>query len=183
MSADFRLEKSVLMEELFDGRLKTFGITEIAGNGGVIGVSRCLFDGRNYLWVFGGEYVGTITRYNSNDPNKILNAISEQFDTNIFREDDPGFLGFKDEEEMTAFFEQVAKEDRDRLYHKIMNFLYLKPHGMAKDSYEMTEALIAHELVIEDPTYLEICRKDELIEAVEKQYRDKLHETSFTVPF
>jgi hypothetical protein len=112
MSADFRLEKTVLMEEVFDGRLKAFGITEIAFNGDVKGVSRCLFDGHNYLWVFGDKYVETITRYKSNNPNSILNAISEQFDTEIFTEDEPGFLGFKDEDEMRCFFELLAKEDK-----------------------------------------------------------------------
>lgn len=183
MSADFRLEKTVLMEELFDGRLESFGIKEIAGNGGVIGVSRCLFDGNNYLWVFGEKYVETITRYNSNNPNNILSVISEQFDTDIFTEDEPGFLGFKDEEEMRCFFEQIATKNRDRLYQNIINFLLLKPHGIARDTHGMTKALMAHELVVEDSTYLDICRKDELMEAIEILCREKLYEASSSISF
>src|SRR5262249_25064527 len=54
---------------------------------------RCLTDGTNYTWVKISKrgFVDKITRYGSNDPQTILKAIAQEFDTDIYSEHDAEF--------------------------------------------------------------------------------------------
>ena len=53
---------------------------------------RCLTDGTNYLWVqISNGFVASINCTISNEANNILNAIAEEFDTDIISEHDAEF--------------------------------------------------------------------------------------------
>lgn len=99
MSTHFALSQKLSSRELFGGRLEHSGIREhVSPNTNER--TRCLTDGRNYLWVDiteDGLVVGQ-SRYGMNAPVKILSAIAETFDTRIFSEYEPEFWGFDTQE-------------------------------------------------------------------------------------
>ncbi len=61
-------------------------------------------DGRNFLAVYLTEdgFVDFLTVYGVDAPGKILHAISEAFDTEIFSEHEPQFWLFNTQEEWDA---------------------------------------------------------------------------------
>ena len=77
--------------DLFDGRLEKFGVREHITTDSTE-TSKCLTDGRNYLWVFVNDagFVANINRYGGNAPSKILNAIAEVFAGRRLRGADTG---------------------------------------------------------------------------------------------
>src|SRR5262249_46538054 len=95
MSTDFRPLDPIRMADLFDGRLESAGVHEKHSDG-TTSNSRCLTDGRNFLWVYGDEegIVSAFTRYSPNGaPQRILRAIDDEFDTDIVSEYEPQFGG------------------------------------------------------------------------------------------
>ena len=89
MSTHYAPMKAILMTDLFDGRLARFNIYEGIEPDEPGSSSRCLTDGRNYLWVNADErgFVRDLVRYQPwNDPGHILNAIAEVFGTDIASE-------------------------------------------------------------------------------------------------
>jgi hypothetical protein len=87
MSADFRPRDCMLASELFDERLRKFGIYKHG--------RRYVTDGRgNYLFVEISDdgYAVEFTARHC-DPSRILIAICEVFKTRIWSEDDPQFWG------------------------------------------------------------------------------------------
>jgi hypothetical protein len=134
MSTDYRTQKTIRMTDLVDGQLEEFGVRESIPNFTLPlnlnlkdsccdsctvdlteGSSRCLTDGHNYVWVDGNEsgFVDMITRYGLNNPTKILQAIAEAFDTDIFSEHEPQFWGFHTQEEWDAAWGAPTKEQQD----------------------------------------------------------------------
>ena len=57
-------------QELFDGRLKAYGVGEHIELDETSEKRRCLTDGRNYMWVYIDDdgFVGCVTRYVSGGP-------------------------------------------------------------------------------------------------------------------
>jgi hypothetical protein len=65
------------------------------------------------LWVYLDEegFVSELVRYFPNGaPGKIVRAICEAFDADIFSEYEPGFWGFDTQEEWNAQQAAIAKE-------------------------------------------------------------------------
>jgi hypothetical protein len=119
MATDFQPAQSITATDLFGGRLEKHGVREIiiepmsvhelaardgyklppGGSGkmlipGTTEHNRCLTDGTNYMWVkisSCGFFVSSITRYGGNDPQTILKAIAEEFDTDMYSEHDAEF--------------------------------------------------------------------------------------------
>jgi hypothetical protein len=92
MSTDYAPIKKILVCEMFDGRLEKFGVREHVKPDETTEKSRLLTDGRNYLWVYVDDdgFVGSFTRYAPNGaPGKILTAVMNVFDTDIFSEYQP----------------------------------------------------------------------------------------------
>ena len=88
MSIDFWTKPRLRMKELFDGRLKKWGIFEpTKGRKGLPG-KRCLADGENCVWVFSCKdgMISVISSYGLYNPYRILKAISEAFDVDIWLE-------------------------------------------------------------------------------------------------
>ena len=113
MSTDLRPLKTIHMSDLFDGRLERFNIRE-SQNKDSSDQNRCLTDGYNYLWVYGGDdgTVGCFTRYFPNgNPSFILKHICDEFATRIVSENEPEFYGCESEEELEAMWERMAQED------------------------------------------------------------------------
>jgi hypothetical protein len=88
MSIDFWTKPRLRMEELFDGRLENWGIFEPTKDKKVLPDTRCLADGKNYVWVYSCEdgMISGISSYGLYDPYDILKAISEAFEVDMWLE-------------------------------------------------------------------------------------------------
>ena len=93
LTTDFMLSKKVSAGDLFDERLKKFGIREEIAPDNDGKWSRCLTDGSQFLVVLLTEdgFVDLLWAYGADAPRKILRAICEAFGTEIFSEHEPQF--------------------------------------------------------------------------------------------
>jgi hypothetical protein len=84
MSIDFRTYPPIRMADLFNGRLKDFGVHECRVKNAPTH-TKCLTDGHSDLWVYGDEEgrAWWFTSYGLHDPLPILEAISAAFDVDI----------------------------------------------------------------------------------------------------
>ena len=121
MSTDYILSGKVNARDLFDGRLEAFGIREHMTSQ----TRRCLTDGHNYLWVYMTEdgSVGRLSRYGPDEPGKILDAISELFETDIFSEYEPQYWGFDTQEEWDAAKKQASDQARNEFYADVCAYV------------------------------------------------------------
>jgi hypothetical protein len=182
MSTDYAVSKKIRIEDFLDGRLERFGIREaVAAARWDFGPTtprrttddqKCLTDGRNFLWVGVEEgFVGTLTRYFPNGaPGKILRAISEAFDTEIFSEYEPQFWGFDTQEEWDEYQEAIAKEDEDEFYADLVKFVSDQSNGIKRGTVGESQAQIAKRLVGADPGLVLPERRKELMDKIETMY-------------
>lgn len=110
MSVDYRFEKEITIEELFDGRLERHGVFEETKEGRTSQDCRLLRMGCNGLWVSGDEVVDVVTSPEENNPVNILSAILQTFDTCVFSEDEPQFWGYETQEEWDDALDEVVRE-------------------------------------------------------------------------
>jgi hypothetical protein len=166
---------------LFDGRLEKFGIREHVCVD-TTHATRWLTDGRNYLWVNINDagLVDSFVRRGMNAPGKILNAIVELFDTDIFSEHEPQFWGFDTQEEWDAFMEQTAKESKEKFYVSIVNYVRGQPNDISPGTIGACQADIAKKLAEEDPALLAAENKDQLLRKMEAIY-DRDHAVKITL--
>lgn len=134
MSSDFRQRLHILARDLFDGRLAKFGILECvtpqedqAPNDDQLVLwvddvwelltlqddhNRTLVDALgNCVWVYIDDHGSVVefTSYGCNDPDAILAAVAEAFETEIFSEHEPQFWGFETFEELYEDIEDGRK--------------------------------------------------------------------------
>ena len=146
MSTDYILSERVRMEDLFDGRLESYGITEHIDDETTSRERRCLTDGRNGIWVYGVENVDCLTRFGwMNAPGKILGAIADAFETEIFSEYEAQFWGFDTEEEWNAEMDRLAAEYEAEFYEDLINYVKGEPHDLRAGTIGMTKAQIARQ--------------------------------------
>ena len=88
MSVDFWTKPHLRMKEVFDGRLRKWGIFEPRLKGKVVHDMRYLADETDYVVVYSGNkgLVSIISSYALGNPYKILKAISEPFEVDIWLE-------------------------------------------------------------------------------------------------
>jgi hypothetical protein len=171
MSTDYRLNEEVKFEELFDGRLERVGIRDACAKD-TTPTSRCLTDGNNYLWVYGDEVVEVMSRYGlGNVPGKILSAIAEIFDTDIFSEHQPQYWGYETEEEWKSALQESYEEDQAELYIEIMKYIRGESHDITPGTVGMAWANIAKDLIAEDPSLASPDHEAELMEKMNSIYR------------
>jgi hypothetical protein len=107
MSTDYKVEKNISMDHLFGDCLEVYGIKEAILEGKSSPECRYLTDGENGLVVLGDENVGIIKRCGTNIPNRILLAISDAFNTQIYSEFEPQFWGYESELEWDRAEQQM----------------------------------------------------------------------------
>ena len=183
MSTHYRPMKTISFAELFDGRLERYGVREHVKSEDMSDRKRCLTDGRYSLWVYAEDdgTVSTMLRAGMlNAPGRILGAVAETFDTEIFSEYEAQFWGFDTQAEWDAWMDKLAEEDNAEFYTDIINFVSGEPHNFKSDTVGMNKANIAKDLVAENPEFLTPERKSELMEAIEEIYLDK-HEVCITL--
>ena len=164
MSIDYCLLKKVRASDLFDGCLEGFGVREHVEPDETTEKDRCLTDGRNYMWVFVDDdgFVGSITLFAArrNDPEKILNAVAEVFDTYIASEDE--LSEFDTQEELEAWSGKIARQREDKFHTQLLKYLRGEPNTIRPGTVRMAKAKIAKKLVEKDPTLILPENKDKL---------------------
>jgi hypothetical protein len=157
MSTSYRPLEKISALELFDGRLEAFGIRErVTADSNE--ERRCLTDGRNCVWVEineEGRVTHLVRYFPGGAPRKILDAVAQAFDTDIFSEYQPQYWGFDTQEEWDAFQDKIAKEHADQFYADVLKFLRGEPHHIGPGTNGMTMAKIAKALVEKDASLLD----------------------------
>jgi hypothetical protein len=171
MSTNYMLAIAVTAHDLLGVRLNKFGIREHLAAKTDEG-SRCLTDGRNYLWVYLTEdgLVGSLTRYAGNASGKILDAIAEEFDTAIFSEYEPEFWGFDTQEEWDAAMDEMADPQLNEFYADVCAYVRGEPNEIGSGSIGEIQAKIAKTLIEKDPSLLEPQNKDKLLREMDAIY-------------
>jgi hypothetical protein len=171
MTTDYAPFNKIRARDLFDGRLDKFGIREQL-TGDTTEASKCLTDGRNCLWVYINDagFVGSLTSYGANASSKILNAIAQTFDTDIFSEYEPQFWGFDTKEQWDAWQDKLAKEHDDRFHAELLKYLRGEPNDIRPRSVGMRWAEIAKKLADDDPTLLLLENKGKLLDEARSIY-------------
>jgi hypothetical protein len=179
MSTNFILRPAVSVLDLFDGRLKKFGIQEHVPPEPITG-ARCLTDGRNSLWVYltKNGLVSLLTQYGTDVPDKILDAIGEAFGTEIFAEHDP--RGYDTKEEWDAAMQEIADRHREELYTDVCAYVRGEPNDIQSGTIGGIKAEIAKMLVEQDPALLSWDNADKLLAEMEVIY-DRDHTLSVTL--
>jgi hypothetical protein len=133
---------------------------------------RCLTDGRNYLWVYITEdgFVGCVARYGANAPSKILAAIGEAFETEIFSEYELQFWGFETKEEEDAAMQEISDKHREQFYSDLCAFVRGEPNDIRPGTIGETQAKIAKMLVDKDAALLAPENKDKLLNEMKAIY-------------
>ena len=172
MSTNYHLSKRIRACRLFDGRLKQCGIREHVQPDLSTKKSRCLTDGRNYLWAYINDdgFVACLTRYAGNAPGKILDAIADAFDTDILSEHEPQFWGFDTEKEWNKFQEQIAKEQDDAFHSELLKYLRGEANDIKPGTVGMLHAKIAKKLVKKDPSLMLPKNKSKLRKQIDTIY-------------
>jgi len=181
MSTDFILSRKVSANDLFSGRLATFGVQEHVSSD-TSERNRCLTDARNYLWVYLTEdgFVGCLSRYGANAPGKILAAINEAFETDVFSEYEPQYWGFDTQEEWDAAEKKLADQHRDRFYADLCAYIRGEPNDIRPGTIGEIKAKIAKTLVESQAALLQPENKDRLLSEMEAIY-DRDHAVIITL--
>jgi hypothetical protein len=171
MSTDYMPLKKVPARELFDGRLQEFGVREHV-NDDTDERKRCLTDGRNYLWLYVTDdgFVGCLSRYGGNAPQKILGAIAEAFDTDIVSEHQPQFWGFDTQEEWDAAMAEMSRKTDEDYHAELIKYLAGEPNDIRPGTIGMTQAEIAKGLVEKDSSLLLPENRDRLLKEMRSIY-------------
>jgi hypothetical protein len=111
-----------------------------------------------------------ITRYGINNPTKILQAIAEAFDTDIFSEHEPQFWGFHTQEEWDAAWGVPTKEQQDEFYLELLKFACNKPNRITPGTKGEIDAKIAKQLVEADPTLIQPDRREDLLKKINEVF-------------
>lgn len=173
MSTDFRTKSKIMMSDLFDGRLSKYGISEDC-NEDTKCTTRCLTDNDNFIWVFGNAAgrATRITRYGMNSPEHILNAIAQEFDTEIYSEHEPQFWGFSSQEEWHEW-QLDPKQFPDDFYESVIQ--YLSGNGVKYDEGTILriQLEIAKELSNQNSDLLLPENKEKLLNEIHKIYWER----------
>jgi hypothetical protein len=181
MSTYFILSRKVSANDLFGARLATFGTREHMSSD-TSERSRCLTDGRNYLWVYLTEdgFVDFHSRYGANAPGKILCAISEAFETDVFSEHEPQYWGFDTKEEWEAAWKKLADQDSDRFYADLCAYIRGEPNNIKPGTIGEIKAKTAKTLVESQAALLQPENKDRLLAEMDAIY-DRDHAVIITL--
>jgi hypothetical protein len=136
---------------------------------------RVLTDGHNFVWVYaddGGD-VAVLSRYGSNVPGRILKAVAEVFNTDIYSEHEPQFWEFASKEEWHVAMEEMSREHRDKFHADILRYLKGAEHGIEPGTVGMMKAEIARGLVCRDPDLACPEKKDQLMAAIDAKYDER----------
>ena len=172
MSTSFITSSRILSSDLFDGRLEKFGVREFISEHTNPDSVRLLTDGRNCLFVYIDEdgFVTCFVRYGANAPGRIVDAVAEAFDTDIFSEYEPQYWGYDTNEEWDQAMKKYAEEHEVEFYEDIMRYLQGEKHDIREGTNGESMAKIAKKLVAEKSELKLPENKQELMDSIKLIY-------------
>ena len=176
MSTDYKLEKKITMEELFDGRLEPYGAREHKEERSS-SEFRVLTDGISQLAVYAEGVVRLTKRCGTNNEILILNAIAEAFDTKIYSEHAPQFWGYDTNEEWEASERYYSENRESFFYAKLMKIIRNGEADSRETASTLDKVAIAKDLIADDPNLGSPDRMYELLEAIDKRYKPEPSES------
>jgi len=181
MSTDYRPIPAIPFNKLFDGRLAKYGVREKADPDATVR--------RRYL--VGGD--GVLEAYENDDgtssfsraaftpiPWAVIDALAEEFETELVSEHDHRFWGFATQEEERDWNERMAKEAEDNFYKDLSHYLRGESNDLKPGTVGMQKAEIAKALVEADESLMAPDNRQQLLEAVEVIY-DRDHAVKVTL--
>ena len=105
-----------------------------------------------------------------NAPQRILEAISDEFDVQIVSEYEPEFWGYETQAEWDAAWELIAREGEQDFYEQVEKFIRGENHNISPGTVGMIQAEIAKDLVARNPELLAADNRKHLIQAVKAIY-------------
>lgn len=175
MSVSLKPLGPLCFADIFDGRLQKLGVYERVVEGKSSDRHRSLTDGRNSLWVNGNPDpdICEIEVFGTNNPDRILDAITQTFAVKFASEFQAEYWGFGTEEE----WETSRKLQRnDEIYRQLLKHLLgqsseigILPSDIPLLSVNLIKAHIAQSLIIQNPTVLTPERKQDLIKMVQSE--------------
>ena len=181
MSTDYRPIPAIPFNKLFDGRLDKYGVREKANPDATVR--------RRYL--VGSD--GVLEAYENDDgtssfcrrsftpvPWAVMDALTEEFETELVSEHDHRFWGFATKEEERDWHERMAKESEDNFYKDLIHHLRGEPNNLRTGTVGMRKAEIAKALVENDESLMAPDNRQQLLEAVEVIY-DRDHAVKVTL--
>jgi hypothetical protein len=171
MSTWYRPLAPIRIADLFDGRLEDVGVYEEQCEA-TISNEECLTDGQNFLLVYDDEkgLVSSFTRRGIDAPERILQAIGDEFGVRIVSEYEPEFWGFETREEWDAWHAALNEKDEQNFYNEVAKFVRGEEHDIGPGTIGMIKAEIAKGLIAESPGLLAEDRRPDLIKAVNMIY-------------
>jgi hypothetical protein len=156
--------------QLIDGRLTKFGVRiEIPTN--TANDRRCLVGRDGNLWAYRlddgscsfGRFAGSL-------PFSVLDAIEEEFATQLVNQGDHRYWGFASREDMEGRYDEILKEDEDEFYKNVICYVRGEPHGLGSGTIGMIKARIAKAVVERKPALVAPENRDEFLKIVEDLY-------------
>jgi hypothetical protein len=169
MSTDYKLQKEITLKELFDGRLEPHGIQEFEVEGKSSDQFGVLTDGTNRLAVYADDVVKIIKRCGTNNENRILNAIADEFETDIYSEYSGKFWGYETDEEWEAAEFRKEEYSLKKYYGRMMAILGLWKDSPRKAKITIEDAAIANDLITQTPRLASPDCMHELMEEIANQ--------------
>ena len=181
MSTSYRPIPAIPFTELFDGRLDKYGVREKAHADST----------QRNRYLLGSD--GVLEAYQNDDgtssfsrrsftpvPWTVIDALTEEFETELVSEHDHRFWGFATKEEERDFHEKMAKESEDEFYNDLIHYLRGAPNDLKTGTVGMQKAEIAKGLVASDASLMAPNNRQRLLEAVEAVY-DRDHAITVTL--
>ena len=123
----------------------------------------------------------SLKRYGFNAPGKILGAISEAFETDIFSEYEPQYWAFNSQEEWEAAWKRMDDQHSDqKLYADVCAYVRGEPSDIRPGTIGETKTKIAKSLVETDASLLQPESRDRLLAEMDTIY-DRDHAVIITL--
>lgn len=173
MSTYFAPLKKIPPRDLFDGCLEQFGVREHIVPKQTTKNSRCLTDGRNFIWLSVSDdgHIVQLQIYGANAPGKILNAIADTFDIDIVSEYEPQYWGFNTQAEVDAFFDKMAAEHAENFLADLEKFVRGEPNDIRPGTIGMRQAEIGKALAEKDASLLLPENRNKFLSEIETVYK------------
>jgi hypothetical protein len=167
MSTDYRPIPAILFNRLFDGCLDKYGVREKA-DPDAMGKHRYLVGSDGILEVYENSDGSSLFSRRSFTPVPwaVIDALTEEFETEMVSEDDHRFWGFATEEEESAFHERMAKESEEDFYKNLIYYLLGEPNSLQAGTMDMHKAEIAKALVERNESLMIPDNRQQLLRAV-----------------
>lgn len=117
MTVDYKPEKAITMEKLFNGRLEAYGVHEDKDEGASSYQYGVLTDGTSCVEIYAHFTVHLIRSCGTNNEEHILSAIASEFETKIYAECSPQFWGLEGDQGWGTV-DRFIKVHRDGSIHE-----------------------------------------------------------------